>query len=701
MKILYVINALTIGGAQTFLLDICRYFVKENNKIYVVAFRSGELENKLKEAGVEVYILGEAFFDLIAFIKLVKLIRIIKPEIIHTHLFRATMWSRFARLFNLSSCLITTIHGKESKFYSWFEKYTQFLSDKLVFSSNYLLNWYNNCLTNLNGLNEITKKEKVLYPGTKIYNKRSYVKCYNGKQLIIGTMSRLHCAKGLDFLLNALSKIKKQNFKLLIAGTGKEKENLIKLAKELNIKDKCDFLGYIEDKKSFLEQLDLFISPSREEGFGINICEALERSVPVYASNVGGIKEIIQDGYNGKLFIVNYEYKNVEKFVNLLNNAFNTENKNEFVNLANSGRCSAETKFNRENTIYGHISMYKDILDEKNKKIHFLVSSSEMGGGEHLALGLMKSLISRGYDVSLTCAGDPLKLAAKNAGVKVSCASMCAGGFFYALKAAKDILRIKPSYLSLHLNKAGLIGGYLGKLFGIKTIAHVHGLNRLSYYKNSDKIIAVSKAVKEHLCKQGKTESEVELICNCIDKPALLPKTLNNKHLQIAITAKLHANKGHKWALLAIANNIDKLNLGCIHIIGDGPENENLHELCSKEPLKSLVKFHGYVSDVDKIYEYIDIALLPSAGEGIPLSLLEAMRFGIPCIATNRGGIPEIVTNKYNGLLIPYCDEEALIKAINELSKQETYKIYSENSINAFKHLNNYEKMVDDFEKLL
>ena len=93
----------------------------------------------------------------------------------------------------------------------------------------------------------------------------------------------------------------------MIAGTGSEKEQLIDLANELNIKDKCEFLGHVEDKKSFLEQLDLFIAPSREEGFGINICEALERSTLVYASEVGGIKEIIQDCYNGRLFIVNNE----------------------------------------------------------------------------------------------------------------------------------------------------------------------------------------------------------------------------------------------------------------------------------------------------------------------------------------------------------------------------------------------------------
>ena len=344
------------------------------------------------------------------------------------------------------------------------------------------------------------------------------------------------------------------------------------------------------------------------------------------------------------------------------------------------------------------MQIYENMSQSHKKKIHFLVSSCELGGGERLALGLMRSLLKRGYEISLTCAGNPLAESAESEGIKVSTQTMKSDGIFYAIKAAKDIIKIKPDYISSHLNKAGLIGGYWGKIFGIKTLAHIHGLNRLSYYKNSDRIIAVSQAVKDHICNQGISKDKVCLIC---DKPVLSTKKLKNKKINIGIIAKLHANKGHEWALKAIAKNINKLNVEQIHIVGDGPEKEKLHLLCSKEPLKNLVKFYGFVNNVDEIYKYIDVALLPSAGEGIPLSLLEAMRFGIPSVATNRGGIPEIVTDNENGLLIPYGDENALIEALNKMSKPDEYNRFSNSSINAFKRLNNYEKMVDEFEKLL
>ena len=200
---------------------------------------------------------------------------------------------------------------------------------------------------------------------------------------------------------------------------------------------------------------------------------------------------------------------------------------------------------------------------------------------------------------------------------------------------------------------------------------------------------------------QGANPDTLCVIANCVDKPVLNePREIKDK-IRIGITAKLHANKGHEWALKSIAKNIDILPVSKIHILGDGPEKERLHKLCEDSPLNELVVFHGYVEDTDKYASEIDLALLPSAGEGIPLSLLETMRFGIPCVATDRGGIPEIVTSGENGILIPYKDEKELVEAIIKISEPSVYKKYSDSCIESFKRLNDYEKMVDNFENLL
>ena len=70
-------------------------------------------------------------------------------------------------------------------------------------------------------------------------------------------------------------------------------------------------------------------------------------------------------------------------------------------------------------------------------------------------------------------------------------------------------------------------------------------------------------------------------------------------------------------------------------------------------------------------------------------------------MATDRGGISEIVTSGENGILIPYKDEKELVEAIIKISEPSVYKKYSDSCIESFKRLNDYEKMVNNFENLL
>ena len=77
------------------------------------------------------------------------------------------------------------------------------------------------------------------------------------------------------------------------------------------------------------------------------------------------------------------------------------------------------------------------------------------------------------------------------------------------------------------------------------------------------------------------------------------------------------------------------------------------------------------------------------------------MRLGIPCIATNVGGIPEIIINNKSGILIEPQNCNALIEAINRLSDKDNYELFSKEAFERFKIVNNQDKMIDDFEKIL
>ena len=689
MKLLYVINALTIGGAQILLLDLVKNSVSCGNQVVVAAFRDGPIGAKLQSLGVRVVILGEVFLDFVACYKLVQLINEFNPDVIHSHLFRATAWSRFAKFVSgKKTKLVTTVHGAETSVYHFVDGLMVSLSGYMLFPSQFLADWYCNSVKKLPD-----SFYDVIYPGVVMTPARIYK---NHKIFTIGTLSRLHCIKGIDLLIRAAKILKDKGilFKLLIGGGGKGKDILEKLVDELRLNDVCYFIDDVSDKAAYLDGLSAFVAPSRKEAFGINICEAMERSLPVVAARVGGIPEVVCDGKTGLLCNPEDPEDLAEKLILLINDS------DLCGRLGSAGRKRVERLFDRERTMKAHMDLYKSLAE--NKHVHFAISSRELGGGERLAVDLIKSLLGRGWKITATCAGNPLYKELLNLGVETSVASMSMGGLLFAHKLLTDIKKFKPAVISSHLNKASLFAGLLTKLIGVPCVSHVHGLNKKVYYQYSLKQIAVSSAVKKHLENQGLTGDSLVAINNCIDKPAVGVRCFPDRPLNISITAKLHANKGHEWALKAINDNISRLNIGQINIFGDGPERTKLETLCaSLDGLKGKIKFYGFVNDPSLYYDDVDLAMLPSLGEGIPLSLLEVMRLGIPCVSTNVGGVPEIIVNGESGLLVEPNDANALVEAILKLSEKNAYESFSKGAFERFKAVNDHEKMISDFESLL
>jgi L-malate glycosyltransferase len=122
----------------------------------------------------------------------------------------------------------------------------------------------------------------------------------------LGIVSRLSHEKGIDVLISAMPMILKHNpnVKLLIVGEGAEKEKLNELAEKLKVSDAITWAG-LQSKDSlaeFYSQMELVVVPSRFEGFGLTAIEAMNHGIPVVASAVDGLKEVIVDGSSGILF---------------------------------------------------------------------------------------------------------------------------------------------------------------------------------------------------------------------------------------------------------------------------------------------------------------------------------------------------------------------------------------------------------------
>jgi glycosyltransferase involved in cell wall biosynthesis len=128
-----------------------------------------------------------------------------------------------------------------------------------------------------------------------------------GQVLRLGSLGRLHAQKGYDNLIAALAQLKQRGFvaatpfELLIAGDGREQENLLKAATQAGVADQIRFLGYAENPRAFLANLHLYLQPSRFEGFCIAMHEAMQANLPVIASSVGQMPYTIEANSSGWL----------------------------------------------------------------------------------------------------------------------------------------------------------------------------------------------------------------------------------------------------------------------------------------------------------------------------------------------------------------------------------------------------------------
>ncbi|MCJ8314181.1 MAG: glycosyltransferase family 4 protein [Pseudomonadales bacterium] len=182
-----------------------------------------------------------------------------------------------------------------------------FFLEKLIFVSNAMKIQ----LSKLT-LGVYSKKFIVIHNGVDL-ERFVYNAPKNNENLKIVNISRLEENKGQDLLIRAFAilRLKYNNIRLEIGGCGAEKDNLLNLAKEEGVDSDVSFLGFIKSE-SLLSTADIFVMCSRwEEPFGLVIIEAMSSGVPVIASSVGGIPEIINHNESGFLF----KSENIEEIV--------------------------------------------------------------------------------------------------------------------------------------------------------------------------------------------------------------------------------------------------------------------------------------------------------------------------------------------------------------------------------------------------
>ncbi|TAE57884.1 MAG: glycosyltransferase family 1 protein [Nostocales cyanobacterium] len=315
LRILLIIDDATLGGGQMHVLLLAKYLDKSQFEVSIATESQGWLVDAALALNIQIYPLNISNkLTLQSFKNVQKLLTENRFDIIHTHGGTAGFWGRLlGKIFSKSSKIIHTYHGLhylnqnniKSKIFILIDQMLLPITDQIIcvcqadyisgLGANVVNN--NNCTIIYNGI-EIDK-----FSGSLNQQKARKIFNIEHDKIVFGNVARLHQQKGHQILLQAFAKVVKsdQNTQLLIVGDGKLKEELIKLAQELGIKNNIKFLGSRSDIYEFLSAIDIFVLPSLWEGQPIALLEALAMGKPCIASHVNGIPEIINHGINGYL----------------------------------------------------------------------------------------------------------------------------------------------------------------------------------------------------------------------------------------------------------------------------------------------------------------------------------------------------------------------------------------------------------------
>ncbi len=213
---------------------------------------------------------------------------------------------------------------------------------------------------------------------------------------------------------------------------------------------------------------------------------------------------------------------------------------------------------------------------------------------------------------------------------------------------------------------------------------HVERLNDLAVGKqnldSADKIIVISGATKEYVLRLGAKPKKVQVIYNGVDLERFKPTAAKREEIRrkhgipkdaiVALTVRRLVYKNGVDTLIDCAKIAVKKNPRIVFLaVGKGPDMNSVQLQVEHLGIAENFKLAGFVSDEDlpSYYNAADLFVLPSkSGEGLPLVALEAMACGLPVVATNVGGIGEILMKNY-GKLVPPNQPESLAKAVLEL----------------------------------
>jgi glycosyltransferase involved in cell wall biosynthesis len=337
IKILHIIESLASGGAEKLLTYSLKHVDKNKFSIKVVCLEPLlDLKKELENSGIPVICLNvrNLYHWYCAVPRLLLLIIKEKPDIVHTQLFFANIYGRIASRIAGVRNIVTTLQNPDytcennGKFTyiirKFIDKYTgKFCNAAFIAVSDFVKKDFEKQLNfkNIRVLYNCVDSSVFGKHDSDADTKRTELG-FNKDDSVILNIGRLHLQKGQMFLVEAFNLVYKNNnkCKLLIIGNGPLESVLKNRVKELNLEKNVIFLKNRQDVPDIMKIADVFVFPSIYEGLPLALVEAMAGGLPVIASKIDVLKEIVDDGIDGILVENNDCVKFAETISGLIGN---------------------------------------------------------------------------------------------------------------------------------------------------------------------------------------------------------------------------------------------------------------------------------------------------------------------------------------------------------------------------------------------
>jgi glycosyltransferase involved in cell wall biosynthesis len=322
IKVLYVIGQLSIGGTETQLVQLVSGLDKEHFEPVIACLTGGSSIHLLKldkENIPVIFLERETRGRLAALWNFFRVIREFNPDIVHSFAYASRLALPLAKLFS-NAKIIVSIRTQPEREINWLDRWAILLANLTLPNSRKAVGWLQSVFGERISI-------QLIYNGLDIEAFKA-LSCEPPPffappdKKVICVIARLWPVKGLDFLLVAFALLvaSVNNVQLWFVGDGPERENLKFRSEQLGIASNVVFLGMQEKIPPILSQAQIGVLSSSYEGLPNAIIEYMASGLPVVATDVGGVSELVQDGLTGYLVPPGNAHLLAEKILYLLNN---------------------------------------------------------------------------------------------------------------------------------------------------------------------------------------------------------------------------------------------------------------------------------------------------------------------------------------------------------------------------------------------